>query len=133
MALIKWDAKLNVNVPEFDEEHKKLVQMINSLHDAMKSGKGKELLTKILDEATDYTLKHFVHEEKIMVQYKYPEYKEHKATHDEFAKKIVELRNLHDQQRLPSNQMLNTLNAWLINHINDVDKKYSPFLIKVMK
>lgn len=133
MALIEWNSKLSVSVDKFDEEHKQLIKMINSLHDAMKTGKGKELLAKILDESTDYVLKHFASEEKLMVQYKYPEYKEHKALHDEFVKKIGELRKLHDQQRLQSSQMLKTLQEWLISHINNVDKAYGPFFQENIK
>ena len=133
MSLIEWDAKLSVTVPEFDEEHKKLIGMINSLHEAMKSGKGKDMLTKILDEATEYTLKHFAREEKLMAQYRYPEYKEHKALHDEFVKKVTELRNKHDEKLLMASQVLNVLKDWLVNHINNVDKKYGPFLMVAMK
>ena len=100
MALIEWSDKLSVSMFEFDEEHKKLVGMINSLHEAMKSGKGKDLLPKTLDECTNYALKHFAHEEKLMVQYQYPEYKKHKAVHDDFVTKVVESRKLHEQQRI---------------------------------
>lgn len=133
MALIEWNEKLSVKVPRFDEEHKKIIIMINSLHDAMKAGKGKELLEKILNESTEYALKHFANEEKLMVQYKYPEYKEHKALHDEFGKKVVELRRLHEKQALQSGQLLKTLQEWLIKHINDVDKKYGDFFTEAMK
>lgn len=133
MALIEWNAKLSVTVPEFDEEHKKLIGMINSLHEAMKSGKGKELLTKILDEATEYTLKHFAYEEKLMLQYRYPEYKAHKELHDEFVKTVTEFRKKHDQKMLQAGQLLNILKEWLINHINNVDKRYGPFLMAAMK
>jgi len=133
MALIEWDTKLSVTVPEFDEEHKKLIRMINSLHEAMKSGKGKELLTKILDDSTEYALKHFAHEEKIMVEYRYPEYKAHKALHGEFIKTVTELIKRHEQKLLQAGQLLNILKEWLINHINNVDKKYGPFLMAAMK
>lgn len=133
MAFIEWDKKLSVGVSEFDEEHKKLIVMINSLHDAMKSGKGKELLAKILDEVTEYALKHFAHEEKLMVQYRYPEHKEHKAAHDHFVKTVVELRKQHDQQLLQAGKLLKLLQDWLVSHINNIDKKYSLFFMEAMK
>jgi len=133
MSLIEWNTKLSVTVFEFDEEHKQLIGMINSLHEAMKSGKGKELLTKILDDATEYTRKHFAHEEKLMVQYRYPEYKAHKELHDEFIKTVTEFRKKHDHKLLQAGQLLNILKDWLVNHINNVDKKYGPFLMVAMK
>ncbi|MDR3590203.1 MAG: bacteriohemerythrin [Negativicutes bacterium] len=133
MALIKWTERLSVGVPKIDEEHKKLVEMINSLHEAMRLGNGKEVLAKILDECTAYVLTHFANEEKLMVQYKYPEYKDHKAVHDEFVKKVVELRKQHDQQLLQSNQLLKVLQDWLVNHITSIDKRYGPLLMEAMK
>lgn len=133
MALIDWSSNFSVNIPEFDSEHKKLVAMINSLHDAMKSGKGKEAMNGLLDEVAEYALKHFSHEEKLMTHFSYPQYKEHKATHDDFAQKVTELRALHDQKVLQASQLLNILREWLINHICSTDKQYSDFFNKALK
>lgn len=133
MALIIWTDKLSVGVPEIDEQHKKLVSMINSLHDAMKAGKGKEQLKLVLDDVTNYVLVHFAYEEKLFIQYQYPEYKEHKAAHDAFVKKVTEMRAMYDQQRLQAGQLMIALQEWLIKHINDIDKRYSSLLIEKMK
>ncbi len=43
MALIDWDKSLSVNVEEIDQQHKKLIAMINELNEAMRNGKGKEV------------------------------------------------------------------------------------------
>ena len=133
MAFIDWNEKLSVSVSELDEEHKKLIGMINSLHDAMKTGKGKDLLAKILDEMTQYVLKHFANEEKLMPKYEYPEYKQHKAAHDEFVKIVGELRKKHDAQLLQAGQLMKTLQDWLVSHITTVDKRYGPFIMAAMK
>lgn len=133
MALIEWSKNFSVDVPNFDAEHKKLVNMINLLHDAMRQGKGKEVITNLLNELSAYALTHFSNEEKMMLEHKYPQYKEHKAIHDEFAKKVKEYKDLHDQKLLHSNQLLNTLRDWLISHICDVDKNYGAFLKESIK
>jgi len=132
VSLIKWDAKFSVGLAEIDEEHKKLFAMINSLHEAMRSGKGIEILAEILDEATSYTLKHFAHEEKLMIKYQYAGYKMHKVAHCEFIDTVTELRKQHDLKKLSALKLLQALQAWLINHINDIDKLYSPVLIKAI-
>ena len=133
MAFIDWNEKLSVSVSELDEEHKKLIGMINSLHDAMKTGKGKDLLAKILDEMTQYVLKHFANEEKLMLKYEYPEYKQHKAVHDDFVKTVGELRKKHDAQLLQAGQLMKTLQDWLVSHITTVDKRYGSFIMAAMK
>ena len=43
MAIVTWNDSLSVNVTEIDEQHKKLVSMINELNEAMQQGKGKEV------------------------------------------------------------------------------------------
>ena len=59
MAFMDWNASLSVAIAGIDEQHKKLVSMINELNDAMKVGKSKEGLQKILGGLIDYTASHF--------------------------------------------------------------------------
>ena len=47
MALITWNDTLSVNVEEIDQQHRTLIAMINELNEAMKLGKGKDVLGKI--------------------------------------------------------------------------------------
>ena len=49
MGFIEWSDKLVTGVKECDEQHKKLVSLINEFYDAMKQGKGKDVLDKMLD------------------------------------------------------------------------------------
>ena len=41
MALMTWSDNLSVKVAEIDEQHKRLIAMINELNDAMKVGERK--------------------------------------------------------------------------------------------
>ena len=65
MALMVWDNSFSVNVKEIDAQHQKLIALINDLHDAMKTGKAKDVLGKILSDLTDYTVYHFGNEERL--------------------------------------------------------------------
>ena len=60
MALFVWSDKYSVNIKEIDSQHKKLVDLLNSLHDSMKVGRGSEVLGKTLTELKfntwEYTL-----------------------------------------------------------------------------
>jgi len=84
MASIEWTSNFSVKIPLFDAEHQKLIKMINSLEQAMKEGTNKEILSGLLTDVLNYTLRHFAHEEKLMIQYNFPFYAEHKAVHDHF-------------------------------------------------
>jgi len=41
MSLAIWSEDMSVGVKEVDDQHKKMVKMINDLHDAMKNRRGK--------------------------------------------------------------------------------------------
>jgi len=129
MALINWSDDFSVKIKEFDDEHKKLVEMINELYDNMKVGKGKEILEEILNRLVKYTVQHFAHEEKLMNQYNYPEAKLHKAAHDNLVKQVNELKHSLDSGKtVLTINVLEFLKEWLNAHIMGTDKKYTNFL-----
>jgi hemerythrin len=61
--LIEWEDIYSVGIEEFDNDHKKLIELINRLHQAMLDKKAKEVLGEIINELVDYTIYHFNKEE----------------------------------------------------------------------
>ena len=132
-SLITWNDNFSVSIPQFDQEHQQLIAMINSLHEAMKQGTGKKAMGTLLDDLTNYASTHFSHEEQMMVQYSYPDFKKHKQSHVDFAQTIKEYRTLYENSSLSAGNLLNLLQSWLINHICDTDKQYTAFLREYTK
>lgn len=127
MALMTWDEKFSVNVKEIDNQHKKLVDLVNELHGAMSVGKGKEALGKILQSLIDYAASHFATEEKYMTKFNYPDFPQHKAEHDKFVKQVLDFQQGFNSGKLAlSTEVLQFLKDWLIKHIQGTDKKYGP-------
>ena len=85
MSLLAWSDRLSVNIAEIDKQHHKLVDMINELHDAMKSGKAENVLMRIVKEMKEYAATHFALEERYMKGNHYPDYAVHKTEHDKFV------------------------------------------------
>lgn len=128
MALLTWSGDFSVKVNDFDNQHIKLVSLINELHAAMKDGKGKEILGKIITELVSYTKYHFTYEEKLMIQHKFPGYLKHKVEHDEFTKKVSGFENDYKHGKaVISQEVLIFLKDWIVNHIKVTDKNYSEF------
>lgn len=126
MPLINWDDKLSVKVKEIDDQHKKLIGMVNDLHDAMIKGSSKDIIGKILSEMTAYTVTHFATEEKYMVKFGYTGYMEHKTEHKNFVVKATDLKAKFDSGKMMlSVEIMNFLKDWLSKHILGTDKKYS--------
>jgi hemerythrin len=129
MGLIKWNDHYSVNIREVDEQHKKLISLINQMYDAMLVSKGKEVLGPVLTELVNYTVYHFNTEERLFQQYGYPEYDEHKRIHDDLTMKAKQLKTAFDQgNNLISIDVMMFLSNWLNTHILEEDKRYGPFL-----
>ncbi|WP_292468633.1 bacteriohemerythrin [Methanolobus sp.] len=131
MALVTWSDKFSMQIKEIDDQHKVLVRMINELHDAMKQAKGKEASIKIIDKMAEYMQFHFSTEEKYMQRFAYPDYMAHKQEHVKFVEQGVQFRQDFDAGKAGlSYDVMNFLMDWLVNHIQESDKKYAPPFIE---
>lgn len=129
MALMEWNDRLSVKIREIDDQHRTLVNMVNKLHDAMKEGHADDIVMPIVAEMKQYAAIHFATEEKYFKLHNYPEYAKHKAEHDAFVAKVVQVESdLKSGKCAMSMDILNFLSQWLVNHIKGTDKKYSAFL-----
>ena len=126
MALINWESSFSVNVAEIDRQHQVLVGLINDLNDAMKEGKGKDILMKILDELINYTATHFKFEEKYFDQFEYPNKDAHKLAHKNLVREVVSFKTDFQSGKFGLTvEVLNFLVSWLKNHILVEDKMYT--------
>lgn len=128
---IQWGEKYSVKIREIDNQHKKLIGMLNELSDAMSQGKGNDVLGRVLKGLVDYTLVHFKYEEQLMKDNGYEDFAAHKAAHDDLAKQASELyEQFKGGKALMSIKVLSFLSNWLNTHILNIDMKYSPVLVE---
>ncbi|MCK9363574.1 MAG: bacteriohemerythrin [Syntrophales bacterium] len=128
MALIDWSDSLSVNVAEIDQQHKKLIAIINELNDAMRIGAGKDVLGKIVNSLISYAAIHFKTEEKYFAQFGYPDTDNHKKEHVAFVQKVADFKDGFEKRKLSLTiEVMNFLSDWLKNHIMKTDKKYAQF------
>lgn len=128
MPLITFNEKFSVRVREFDLQHKKLIDLINTLFDAMKVGKGNAVLQSVIKDLITYTGYHFSTEEKYMRQYAYPNQESHQAEHRKFVEKVTEFQKGFEGKKVTlSLEVMNFLKEWLTHHILEIDRAYSSF------
>jgi hemerythrin len=126
MAFYEWQDSFSVGVKEMDDQHKKLIAILNHLHDAMKAGKAAKEIGLIIDEMVDYTKFHFGAEEKLMTEKNYIGLASQKGEHSSFIKKAQEFQNeINSGKMNVSLEVLNFLKEWLTHHILVIDMKYS--------
>ncbi|HUI28946.1 MAG TPA: bacteriohemerythrin [Candidatus Acidoferrales bacterium] len=129
MQLIQWTQELSVSIEEFDRQHKKLVNLMNLLHNSMNKGENRDVLKNFLNELADYTVYHFKSEEKLLQEHMFPLYAIHKKEHDELTKQIFAIKTSFEQGNTSLTvEFMDFLKNWLNKHILQVDKKYCDFL-----
>jgi len=125
---IVWEDKYSVNIKELDEQHKKLLDMINELHSSMEVGQGRDVMASITNSLVNYISTHFNTEEKYMVEFSYPDYEKHKEIHRNFVKKTLEFQKDFTEGKLGlSIEVMYFLKNWLLNHIMSKDREYVAF------
>jgi len=128
MSAIEWQPAFSVLVSRFDEQHKKLFNLINELHSAMQIGEGQVILGNIFSSLADYTKTHFADEERMMEANGYPDIFRHKAAHEYLIGRVLELKKeFVEGNGVLSISVLNFLRDWLTTHIQGEDKKYGTF------
>jgi len=124
-----WKPAYSVGIASFDEDHKKLFDLILQMHRALGRMPGKEEARAVLIELKKYTEYHFSREEAMMEKHGYPDIEKHKIEHQEMISKVQEfLENFEDRDVAVAKQTLRYLQSWLSNHILITDQQYSDFL-----
>lgn len=144
--LITWSKEYSIGLDQIDNQHKKLIFLINKLevltmYDS-KHADFKQRLDVILQELLNYTVLHFSTEEVLMDMFEYKESAEHKRTHDSFVELIkMEQEKLElliankDFEKVDAElkMILKFLQNWLITHILKSDKQYTEFFLEIQK
>lgn len=129
MQFLKWIPTYSVHIKEMDNQHTKLMEMINELHSAITTGQGNEKVGGILKGLIVYVEKHFGEEEKLMRQFKFPHYSVHKAEHEKLTARVVDLhKRLMSGQGPTGYELLHFMRTWLIDHIQEKDLEYGNYI-----
>ncbi|MFZ5832310.1 MAG: bacteriohemerythrin [Planctomycetota bacterium] len=119
-----WDQSFATGSIVVDNQHKELFRQIAGLSDAMKAGKGRDELKKLVNFLGDYVVKHFTEEEAIMEKCKSPIAAANKRAHAEFLERFQQLRTKFESGSASVSVVLeihDLVNNWLIKHIKAID------------
>lgn len=131
MAFLDWTESLSVNSRLLDADHKRLIELINKLHDASANAANHEAAIAAVDLLIDFTKTHFIHEETLMRKTAFPKFIPHKIEHDRLLKQIEDFRKRYiaGQAGLSQDTVV-FLRTWLCDHIISVDIHLGNWLAK---
>lgn len=128
MPLFEWDDKFEVGIPAVDEQHRKLVELINQLFVALGEGKVEAIMGGVLEELFEYTVNHFTDEDDLQAESGYPKHLDHKKNHDLFTAKVKGLKDEFLSGKTDiSLEVIRFLKDWLIDHIMGEDKAFARY------
>jgi hemerythrin len=129
--LVKWKEDYSVNLTEIDQQHKKLIDMLNMVYDSLIREEKDDVLDQVISDMLDYAFVHFKNEEKYFALFRYKDASAHIAEHQVFTKKaeMFKCKNELDDFALKLETLI-FLRDWLINHILKSDKLYLETFIK---
>jgi len=125
MAL-QWNEKYSVGVKEIDNQHKKFIEIMNSLYAAVYAGEDKDKLAEILLNLTNYKDNHFELEEKYFDLFHYEYAVEHKAEHQKLREKVAAFYTQFKEGKTDvTAELMDFLENWLVDHLANQDQKYA--------
>lgn len=133
-AYTVWTPELVTGSAVIDEQHKQLINALNSLFDAERHGNGDREVRRALSFLLKYTAKHFADEEALQEKYEYPGYEGHKRLHTEFTG--VALKMAREYLDSPSNELVSharsVIGQWVVHHIKSEDFKMAAYILNRM-
>jgi len=127
MALMTWTNELSVNVPQMDEQHRRLFELTNQLHDAVLKKRGSGMLQALFAQVVQTTATHFAAEERFMQQIRFRGIDKHKAQHDAWTTQMQELKTrIEAGAATVSLDVVQFLKDWMLTHLLESDRLYAP-------
>ncbi|MBF0354009.1 MAG: hemerythrin family protein [Alphaproteobacteria bacterium] len=117
---VKWTEDLAVGVDVLDNDHRRLVILMNKVIAAFYAGVGSRMVNAAMDELEAYTREHFTREEEMIEGKGYAELESHKEQHGKLIAELARLRAVKS-----GTEVIPLLYDWLVTHIMKTDKGYS--------
>jgi len=127
---ITWNESYSVKNEDIDNQHKKWIEIINELHEALiNENEFGNIIEESLEAMVEYTQVHFSFEEEYMMKIRYPDLTKHKDAHSVFMNRLKQCQNeLQKGKTILYMDIMQELKNWLVDHISGEDQKYASFL-----
>lgn len=124
MALIHWTESYSVGVPLMDAQHKKLIEMINSMHGKYDPSTMFDVVMKMFN----YAAEHFHTEEALLRRRSFNGLARQIQEHKMFMRKAGDFAGKDLADPVTHTQVVTFLSEWLVHHILHEDMQYREIL-----
>jgi len=128
--MITLSKEMEIGVKKIDDQHKELVDRINTVASLGARAVSKEETQKTINLLSDYIVKHFHDEETLQKKSNYPKYEWHKEQHKLFIERYQQMK-AEFLELGPSPKFTVDMNSiiieWVVRHIKTADKEFGKF------
>ncbi|MBF0160116.1 MAG: bacteriohemerythrin, partial [Magnetococcales bacterium] len=126
---LNWSDDLSVGVATLDQDHQRLVDILNRLHALMKEGGGRDSVGTLLQEFIDFTRSHFAREEQYMRDCDFPKLNKQMEQHRTLVQALDSMKERFDRGDFAlAIDLIAIGKAWLVSHIMHNDMEYKPYM-----
>ncbi len=133
--IISWDDRLAIDGGAIDDDHKKIIEIINRFLGKLGNFESSTEIMEILEELHSQANEHFRREEELQRLIKYPDRDVHFTEHNRL---FTKLEKLMEEVKPTSGSYVNIMghkvadfiHEWLFSHILKSDMKMKPFIKK---
>lgn len=124
MTLLQWRDEFSIGEPSVDHEHRQLISLINEFYDTYLENSSLETRLEFLGETYAMISAHFALEEKLMREFHYDQYEDHKADHEQLLDQLRDIMDAEEDDRGVDDKALGTrLERWFFDHFKDKDAR----------
>lgn len=126
--LFDFDAEFRLGIDAVDDEHIRLIDLLNEVHTLLSEGKRDEARRVFGETLSDYVDVHFANEERFMESIGFPQLEDHRKIHENFKRSFKELKPQIEQADDDAfRKALTDAFSWIVTHIGKTDKKYAAY------
>ncbi|MDH3509280.1 MAG: bacteriohemerythrin [Gammaproteobacteria bacterium] len=122
MKFIEWTDKFSVGIASVDHEHRQLIELIGAFQRKIEKDDSIDTKLEYLGEIYAQISAHFALEEKLMREFQYERYEDHKADHEKLLDQLRDIMDAAEDDLEIDNDTLGTaLEAWFSRHFQEKD------------
>jgi hemerythrin-like metal-binding protein len=125
MKAFVWNSRFETGIASVDEQHQRLVEIINLIGNALIAGNAsEEAIGKIFTELADYAAFHFADEERLMAEtgVSAAHVEQHRQHHRQFVEQLTGMWKSRADLVSPAEVLHGFLSSWLTFHILEEDQ-----------
>lgn len=129
--LIEKSPELETGINEIDEQHGRIITLVNQLYEAFIAERSKKEIREIIKNLSDFSSYHFNTEERYFKQFGYEKASEHQQSNNLFTDELAKFRKAYQAGKsFDIKEFMLFLQNWILKHFSTDDQDFVELFIQ---